>query len=315
MRTWHLWAVTALVLAGCSGGGSSGGEASATATPTPTAVPTPSAASSPAPTATPTPGGGAPTAAPTNTPTPTAAPTPASTPSSTPTPLPTPAPTSTPTPPDSDGDGVADEQDNCQDQYNPSQKDGDEDGIGDVCDPAGASEGIIETKNGWTLYRTVDDFDDTVSCTMWKLVGSSGTYGTNAYFGFTAYTFDPDDIGNVYMNVSYCGSADCYGTNSGSSLVRVDDYDSVSLYDANEAVVNAAVRGETVWATYQSPDRYAGLLDQLMTGTEARVRVRPNNQYFPTIEGALSLEGFNEILGAFDNCALNRVNGKRRSSR
>jgi len=36
---------------------------------------------------------------------------------------------------DNDGDGIANDQDNCPDDYNPDQSDIDGDGIGDVCDP------------------------------------------------------------------------------------------------------------------------------------------------------------------------------------
>jgi hypothetical protein len=36
---------------------------------------------------------------------------------------------------DTDNDGVPDSQDNCPNQYNPDQKDADNDGTGDVCDP------------------------------------------------------------------------------------------------------------------------------------------------------------------------------------
>lgn len=41
-----------------------------------------------------------------------------------------------PVPPaDDDGDGIPDDQDNCPGKYNPRQKDQDNDGVGDLCDP------------------------------------------------------------------------------------------------------------------------------------------------------------------------------------
>ncbi len=36
---------------------------------------------------------------------------------------------------DSDGDGVNDDLDNCPNNFNPSQRDSDDDGLGDICDP------------------------------------------------------------------------------------------------------------------------------------------------------------------------------------
>lgn len=43
--------------------------------------------------------------------------------------------------PDHDGDGYADAFDNCPSRYDPSQDDGDGDGVGDACDPHVASDG------------------------------------------------------------------------------------------------------------------------------------------------------------------------------
>jgi len=36
---------------------------------------------------------------------------------------------------DMDGDGIMDDTDNCMDEYNPTQVDSDQDGLGDICDP------------------------------------------------------------------------------------------------------------------------------------------------------------------------------------
>jgi hypothetical protein len=52
-----------------------------------------------------------------------------------PPPPPKPQPVAPPPPPDKDNDGVPDFRDNCPATYNPDQKDGDNNGKGDVCDP------------------------------------------------------------------------------------------------------------------------------------------------------------------------------------
>lgn len=46
---------------------------------------------------------------------------------------------------DSDGDGVSDATDNCPDDANPDQKDSDDDGIGDICQPGGD---VVEPASG-----------------------------------------------------------------------------------------------------------------------------------------------------------------------
>ena len=42
---------------------------------------------------------------------------------------------------DDDGDGVADDEDNCESTANPDQEDGDDNGIGTACDPDEATDG------------------------------------------------------------------------------------------------------------------------------------------------------------------------------
>jgi Ca2+-binding RTX toxin-like protein len=60
---------------------------------------------------------------------------------------------------DADGDGVLDDVDNCPDDPNPSQADGDEDGIGDACDPEvscfGLPATIVGTPGKNTIYGTL----------------------------------------------------------------------------------------------------------------------------------------------------------------
>ena len=46
---------------------------------------------------------------------------------------------------DRDGDGIADDVDNCPDDYNPDQADDDGDGEGDVCDPDSSSTSVAGT--------------------------------------------------------------------------------------------------------------------------------------------------------------------------
>lgn len=50
-------------------------------------------------------------------------------------------------PTDKDVDGVPDSQDNCPDEYNPNQKDFDQDGLGDECDPDDDNDGIPDSKD------------------------------------------------------------------------------------------------------------------------------------------------------------------------
>jgi hypothetical protein len=54
---------------------------------------------------------------------------------------------------DNDGDGIADEQDNCPDVANRDQADTDDDGLGDICDPAplnpsNITKGVMGTITG-----------------------------------------------------------------------------------------------------------------------------------------------------------------------
>ncbi len=49
--------------------------------------------------------------------------------------------------PDDDGDGISDYADNCPNDYNPSQTDTDNDGLGDSCDPDDDNDGYLDTED------------------------------------------------------------------------------------------------------------------------------------------------------------------------
>lgn len=51
---------------------------------------------------------------------------------------------------DRDGDGLADDEDNCLAQPNPDQRDADEDGFGNLCDPDVDGDGVVTTSWGRT---------------------------------------------------------------------------------------------------------------------------------------------------------------------
>jgi hypothetical protein len=54
---------------------------------------------------------------------------------------------------DADGDGLCGPADNCPDVGNPTQTDGDGDGIGDACDPCNAVTPIVLAKSKLSLLR------------------------------------------------------------------------------------------------------------------------------------------------------------------
>ena len=60
---------------------------------------------------------------------------------------------------DSDNDGVADEEDNCPEDYNPDQVDTDDDGLGDECDDDDDDDGIDDVDDNCPLIENADQVD------------------------------------------------------------------------------------------------------------------------------------------------------------
>jgi hypothetical protein len=188
--------------------------------------------------------------------------------------------------------------------------------------PATATSGSL---NGWVALRTVSVLDGTVSCSLSKEIGRSTSFGIRASFMISALSFKPgsrsgfapfpqDDIEAPYFTVSYCSEVSCYGTNSGSSLLKVDNFATRQFSGLADATLKAhqaafLARGQRILTTDQSPDRYQGLLDELSSGSSILVRAVPNNPYFPTIEGTADLKGYAEMLAVFNRCSAGRPNG------
>ena len=61
--------------------------------------------------------------------------------------------------PDADGDGVPDSLDNCPSMSNPDQKDNDNDGMGDVCDPDDDNDTVPDGSDNCPLAANLDQAD------------------------------------------------------------------------------------------------------------------------------------------------------------
>lgn len=60
---------------------------------------------------------------------------------------------------DIDGDGDLNEEDNCPDNYNPSQRDTDEDGLGDACDNDDDGDGLSDGEDNCQYFQNIDQLD------------------------------------------------------------------------------------------------------------------------------------------------------------
>ncbi len=178
--------------------------------------------------------------------------------------------------------------------------------------------------NGWTVTRLTSSLDNTVSCSLSKVIGTDSSLGLTArvrinapsYRAGSRSMFVPpnDDIEAPYFDLSYCGSSSCYETNSGTSLLKVDTFPTRTFSNLNTATLQAhrdafLARGNRLLTTDQSPDRYQGLLNELGNGQSLTVRAVPFNRFFPTIEGTISLQGYSEMLVVFNRCSAGRPAG------
>ncbi len=64
------------------------------------------------------------------------------------------------TPEDLDGDGILNEEDNCELTFNPDQADNDNDGEGDVCDDDDDNDGILDIDDNCQFIVNVDQADN-----------------------------------------------------------------------------------------------------------------------------------------------------------
>ncbi|WP_146183912.1 hypothetical protein [Limnohabitans sp. MMS-10A-192] len=162
--------------------------------------------------------------------------------------------------------------------------------------------------NGWSVSRLVSNIEQKASCYMSKTFGTSRD-GIDGSFKIQAFTYGnnatPPQIG-----VSYCGVS-CYDTYSNLSKLRVGGFLDRNFSNLNAATLAANYAsisngGPPILTTNGSPDHYEGLLDELITGSLLTVRAVPQNQFFSSVEGTISLSGFNQMLKVFNNCSANR---------
>jgi hypothetical protein len=154
---------------------------------------------------------------------------------------------------DEDGDTVLDRCDNCPDVYNPTQDDGDNDGVGDACDPAPAISGdslaaflaftagdetVLDAQGGGFLVENdqlvIDAStlpDGVAASTLWSLPALAGRpYRVHAHVVFETFDMDPRaHHAAVLVDYKLGGSGEVIG--SGECVIeRKQGVDAVDAY-------------------------------------------------------------------------------------
>jgi hypothetical protein len=139
---------------------------------------------------------------------------------------------------DYDGDGVLDRDDNCTNNYNPTQRDNDGDGIGNACDEETCDDGVDNDGNGRT------DCDDTLACKKEEVCWHS----TDDYDGdgiINDYDYCDYDKDTWLLVPSPMGSYDNNGVADGDGILDIlefiaecsDKYDTTCVY--SEVTMNS----------------------------------------------------------------------------
>ncbi len=110
---------------------------------------------------------------------------------------------------DRDLDGVANAEDNCPDTANPSQADGDQDGLGDLCDCAPADSAFGPPLANIARFTDPAPFDPVEQASSWKVLG--GYYqqaSTNGLNRAAHESISPQDDLLVLAVIRFTGRGD-----------------------------------------------------------------------------------------------------------
>lgn len=185
--------------------------------------------------------------------------------------------------------------------------------------PFPTSSGYVDNENGWYIYASVSDVDQTTSIYLRNKFGSND--GFDAVFEMEAVTYPEgyrsdriipgDDVLAPIFDFRYTGISNAYSVDITSSSIRVDGYQPRKINDINELTwenhrYNFDNGNDRELSVFDSPDGYDGLLEEMLRSDTMYVKIVPDNPYFPTIENGISLDGFEEMLELFDDLSVRR---------